>query len=141
MLFHFAVVVSSSCSTDETIVAESDFEDEMSKPLHEAETVQVEETTENKENALPDNSALGSENVHSMYEEKTGPNNGDGCVVIRRDKSNDSEEGTSDIIYTQDIIVRTTNLQARSSGDAADVNFKRFRKVRSIKVDLLSFAL
>lgn len=136
MLFHFAVVVSSSCSTDETIVAESDFEDETSKPLHEPEAVHMKETTENKENALPDNSALGSENVHSMYEEKTSPKNGDGCVVIRRDKSNDSGEGTSDIIYTQDIIVRTTNIQARTSGDAAEVNFKRFRKVRRSKVNL-----
>lgn len=134
LLFHFAVVVSSSCSTDETIVADSDVEDETSKPLHEADTVHMEETTENKENALPNNSALESENAHSMYKEKARTENGYSCVEIRRDKMDNSDEGTSDIIYTQDIIVRTNNVHARNSERAADeVNFKRFRKVRKMK--------
>ncbi|XP_031388603.1 nijmegen breakage syndrome 1 protein isoform X1 [Punica granatum] len=132
------VVVSSSCSTDETVVADSDLEDETSrpitldeadtpKPVHEADTVHMEETTENKENALPGYAALKSENAHSMCEEKVRKNS-DGCVVIRRDKIDESDEGTSDIIYTQDIIVRNMNVLARSSHDSAEVNFKRFRK-------------
>ncbi|KAK4764631.1 hypothetical protein SAY86_025721 [Trapa natans] len=121
-------VISSSCSTDETIVADSDVEGEMSKPLHEAHTI-MEETTENKENAFPNNSALVSENAHSVYEEKVSVENGDDSVVIRRDKTDNSDEGTTDIIYSQDIIVRNTSIHRWSSEDAsAEVNFKCFRK-------------
>ncbi|XP_056165887.1 nibrin homolog isoform X3 [Syzygium oleosum] len=175
-----SVIVSSSCSTDETVVADSEAEDETATSMRLASPVHLEKHT------VPDDSGKASrngvvadsENDHAMsnkyhcddivvrsertststhatspvnLEKLTMPkdsgkastncvaaesendramNNKYICddILIKSDRTDESAEGSSDIIYSQDLIVRRTTLPATSSVDGSGVNFKRFRK-------------
>jgi nijmegen breakage syndrome protein 1 len=176
------VVISSSCSTDETIVADSDTEVETATSPYPNEAlcdgnnvkhVQTEELdddsgTSDKRRDERMEAPLGdvSTSLHkrksdrmeaslddvstSLYETKraktempldasvksdthaTSFKDGVGSVKVRKDKVDNYASGNSDIVYSQNLIVRDTNiLTNRSSALNSSVpNFKRFRKVR-----------
>lgn len=177
----FPVIVSSSCSTDETVVADSEAEDETATSMRLASPVHLEKhTVPNDSGKASRNGVVAdSENDHAMsnkyhcddivvrgdrtststhatspvnLEKLTMPkdsgkastncvaaesendhamNNKYICddILIKSDRTDESAEGSSDIIYSQDLIVRRTTLPATSSVDGSGVNFKCFRKV------------
>lgn len=177
----FPVIVSSSCSTDETVVADSEAEDETATSMRLASPVHLEKhTVPNDSGKASRNGVVAdSENDHAMsnkyhcddivvrgdrtststhatspvnLEKLTMPkdsgkastncvaaesendhamNNKYICddILIKSDRTDESAEGSSDIIYSQDLIVRRTTLPATSSVDCSGVNFKCFRKV------------
>ncbi|XP_028800530.1 nijmegen breakage syndrome 1 protein isoform X2 [Neltuma alba] len=163
------VLVSSSCSTDETIVADSDTEDETAtlsrarETLCKGDDIKYEkadisldvaparftnmksdrrETSldgvsarlaekgdgkhENRESALHDASSRLDPQSASFREGGVG-------VRVKKDEVDDYESRSSDIIYSQDLIVR--DIDSSSGTNAASnsslPNFKRFRKVHS----------
>jgi nijmegen breakage syndrome protein 1 len=176
------VVISSSCSTDETIVADSDTEVETATSPYANEAlcdgnnvkhVQTEEldddsdTSEKRKNERMEAPLDDvSTSVHkrkndrmeaslddvstSLYETKrakpemsldasvrsdthaTSFKDEAASVKVRKDKVDNYASGNSDIVYSQNLIVRDTNiLTNRSSALNSSVpNFKRFRKVR-----------
>ncbi|XP_030520749.2 nijmegen breakage syndrome 1 protein [Rhodamnia argentea] len=174
-----AVIVSSSCSTDETVVADSEADDETATSMHVASPVHLEKhaVLNHSGKASPNGVVADSENddavgnkyscddivakcdrtATSMHptspvhlEKPTMPKDSGkasrNCVVavseddhamrecinnnivIKSDRTDESAEGSSDIIYSQDLIVRRTTLPAISSVDGSGVNFKCFRK-------------
>ncbi|XP_019096869.1 PREDICTED: nijmegen breakage syndrome 1 protein isoform X1 [Camelina sativa] len=140
-----SVVISSSCSTDETVVADSDAEEEettssvhMIDATEKAETpekpaaiiiedspVTILEETMNLNDFKTVNLLADTEN-RGLIDEK---NSGD-SVTIRRDRNDEAETGNSEIIYTQDLIVRDLRptRKVHSTGEEGVVDFKRFRK-------------
>ncbi|KAK4430500.1 Nijmegen breakage syndrome 1 protein [Sesamum alatum] len=177
------VLVASSCSTDETVVADSDVEMETatsipaSGPVIKVETsedeclrkitvnkaesskydciaeniVHIEESIEHddEENASafktiaheseeflpPNRDTLKPDSPYQTARKFDGTNitssrdKNEGNVT-RKDKGLASETENLDIIYSQDLIVRETNLpqSGHSSLNGAAINFKRFRK-------------
>ncbi|KAI3419050.1 FHA domain-containing protein [Psidium guajava] len=175
-----SVIVSSSCSTDETVVADSEADDEtatsmhISSPdhlekhavpnhsgkaspngvvadsendgamrnkyscddivvkcdrtatsMHATSPVRLEKLNmpEDSGKASTDSVVAVSEDDHAMRDKYINDN-----IVIKSDRTDESAEGSSDIIYSQDLIVRRTTLPAISSVGGSGVNFKRFRK-------------
>ncbi|KAI9100145.1 hypothetical protein K1719_024363 [Acacia pycnantha] len=165
------VIVSSSCSTDETIVADSDTEVETATSSHTKETLctgedikcekaeisldaapsifgnmefERKETSldgvstrlkekgdmkhENREPALLHDASSRLDTESASFRE-----GGDGMRVTKKDEVDDYESGNSDIIYSQDLIVR--DIDSSSGTNAASnsnlPNFKRFRKIHS----------
>ncbi|KAF8039691.1 hypothetical protein BT93_B2029 [Corymbia citriodora subsp. variegata] len=179
-----SVIVSSSCSTDETVVADSEAEDGTATSMRAASPVHLENHTvpNNSGKASRNGVVADSENDHAMsnkyscddimvrsdrtassmlatspvrLEELTMPkdsgkastnwvvaqsendhamSNKHICddILIKSDRIDESAEGSSDIIYSQDLIVRRTTLPTMSSGDGSGVNFKRFRKKNTV---------
>ncbi|KAI4373619.1 hypothetical protein MLD38_011727 [Melastoma candidum] len=127
-LLSIPVVISSSCSTDETIVADSDVEEEGTSSIRILSMPQIEETV------VPTNQQITpADHPSPTGEDDRGHINdhslGDYSSKIRSDKPDVSAEGTSDIIYSQDLIVmRLTKLPATSSTEPTVVNFKCFKK-------------
>ncbi|GAV61712.1 FHA domain-containing protein [Cephalotus follicularis] len=124
------VVVPSSCSTDETVVADSDAEQETATSRHAPAPVCNEESSkcDRKVNESVDHVANIPEGRHVT---RLGDDNR--CITARRDKFDESETGNIDIIYSQDLMVRHLNIPANISSAAKNevLNFKRFRKTNT----------
>lgn len=163
MLRSFVVVVSSSCSTDETIVADSEAEEETAASLPATSIRCREKVTENlvKMNHLTDHAitnhslekktaTLVPANIIGYCEEATESlskmevptgcpasahtssfRSSGGGMLDQKDRVGDSECGNSDIIYSQNILVRDSSRPAVSCSNYEVLNFKRFRKVIS----------
>lgn len=123
------VVVSSSCSTDETVVADSD---------EETETIASCPTTATVHSEI----AMNNENIEevpataTVYTEtaiKNGNREDVPTIATNRQKLDEPELGNSDIIYSQVLVVRDMNLAPSVSSKASNsvVNFKRFRKTQT----------
>lgn len=127
------VLVSSSCSTDETIVADSEAEVETATSIHATTNISSEETPKNVNN--PEISMVNppTRSGHSHVVNFTDNNGG---MTARREKVDEPESGNPDIIYSQDLIIRELNLPATISSTANDgvLNFKLFKKVMTFFV-------
>ncbi|KAM7515945.1 hypothetical protein LguiA_005528 [Lonicera macranthoides] len=152
------VVVSSSCSTDETVVADSDVEMETaasvckSSAAHEIESNEHEMKEETSVHTLQsvEHTGTGEMPFHTIesleYQRKRDISSdcavdksksdhvlrdGSESMIGRVHKVEDSESENVDIIFSQDLIVRDTYVPAsvNSSINGAVINFKRFRKM------------
>lgn len=145
--FLFVVVISSSCSTDETMVADSDAEEEeTTSSVHMIDSTEKAETPEKPAAIVIEDSPvtilektmnfnefkrvnlLADTENRGHIDEKNSSNS----VTIRRDRNDEPETGNSEIIYTQDLIVRDlrSSRKVQSAGEEGVVDFKRFRKVK-----------
>ncbi|XP_065850839.1 nibrin homolog [Euphorbia lathyris] len=127
------VLISSSCSTDETIVADSDEEVEVeTKSMHVAASICIEESPKYVEKVEINKvelstvhhplAKLGDSYVLSSVENHVG-------MTAKREKLEEPETTNSDIIYSQDLIIRDWNLPVATTFTYDNViNFKRFRK-------------
>ncbi|TYH94700.1 hypothetical protein ES332_A12G057300v1 [Gossypium tomentosum] len=139
ILISSSVPVSSSCSTDETVVADSDEEIEM------ATSVNVNATTckEGAQNYVSrDGISMEAPSYVSKAEVSTYQDairlkddqvtskDDNCCLTARRDKADGSEYGSSNIVYSQVLIVRDVNITSKNSfkEDNGVINYKRFRK-------------
>ncbi|XP_010500389.1 PREDICTED: nijmegen breakage syndrome 1 protein-like [Camelina sativa] len=135
-----SVVISSSCSTDETVVADSDAEEEeTTSSVHMIDATEKAETPEKPAAIIIEDSPVtimeetmnlnefkaDTENRGLIDEKKSGDS-----VTIRRDRNDEPETGNSEIICTQDLIVRDLrpSRKVHSTGEEGVVDFKRFRK-------------
>lgn len=180
----FAVLVTSSCSTDETVVADSDAELETATSTRTSVAVNLTESAEDEcekkiaiHEAEPSGKDCRAETIGHVMESSQHDSGGntaahkttehgsqgflpanqytskpdspyrtavksdsinitlsrdeDEGIVTRKDKGHASESGNLDIIYSQDLIVRESNLtqSGHSLRNGAAINFKRFRKV------------
>ncbi|KAJ4972710.1 hypothetical protein NE237_005884 [Protea cynaroides] len=139
-----SIVVSSSCSTDETIVADSDVEVDTAASNCVAEAVQSEvalkpedreEISEDKDNKSEVKGEIPGGHADAEPEIMPIPsfNYKDRAIITRMDKIDESEKYEnqhSDIIYSQDLIVKDIQMAASiySITNNREVNFKRFRK-------------
>uniref|UniRef100_A0A1J3HW75 Nijmegen breakage syndrome 1 protein n=1 Tax=Noccaea caerulescens TaxID=107243 RepID=A0A1J3HW75_NOCCA len=145
-----SVVISSSCSTDETVVADSDAEEEeATSSVHMIDATEKAETPEKpaaiviEESESPVTILEETMNVNEFksvnltadtemkgYSDEKKPSDSVPDVTIRRDRNEEAESGKSEIIYTQDLIVRDLRSMrnVRSTGEEGVVDFKRFRK-------------
>ncbi|XP_052303552.1 nibrin homolog isoform X2 [Populus trichocarpa] len=121
-----SVLVSSSCSTDETVVADSEAEVETPTSEHFTADISNEEAPKyvNKLEMSID-PHLRSENNHVVSSTYSI-----GKMTAKRETVDEAESGNSDIIYSQDLIIRDLNLPAQISSTPNNevLNFKRFRK-------------
>lgn len=154
------VVITSSCSTDETVVADSDTEIETTTSVHASVTLDTMKSAEHESKEKTEFCALISDDQdgkeHTTVTKIESPDNeskGDISTYLAVEKSkrigqapcvkdihhskmargHDIEESdgkNSDIIYSQDLIIRDTNLPAEAhfSMNSKVLNFKRFRK-------------
>lgn len=121
-----AVVVSSSCSTDETIVADSEDEVETATSVHEITAVSSGvpiQTVTKIEKRM--------EQATTNYLTSRRPRTTDGGIPAKGDIVDEPESGNSDIIYSQDLLVRDINMPSTttSTTNCEVLNFKCFRKV------------
>ncbi|EEF36478.1 Nibrin, putative [Ricinus communis] len=128
------VVVSSSCSTDETVVADSDEEvetmsthatanicSEAPKFVNKVETSPIQAKVET---SPVDNPCTKLEDRHVVR--SMGNNIG---MTAKREKVDEPESANSDIIYSQNLIIRDWQLPVRiSSTNERFIDFKRFKK-------------
>ncbi|KAH0456210.1 hypothetical protein IEQ34_014117 [Dendrobium chrysotoxum] len=135
-----SIVISSSHSTDETIVADSDVETDTALSTQAGTNIKSETTKDNY---------TGDDDTSGKHEDEEHVKNSDvketaNCMPIEEDvilirkfnKSDASDIGrheNSDILYSQDLIVRNTitSVQPMSS-KASSVNFKCFRKRETV---------
>ncbi|KAI3462253.1 hypothetical protein Pfo_018916 [Paulownia fortunei] len=171
------VLVMSSCSTDETVVADSDVELETATSLRTSVAVNLVESAEDvaiqkaessekdcgadsivhivestehdgggntaafkatehgSRGFLPPNSTFKTDSPYRTAVKSDSVNiassrDRDEGIVMRKDKGLTSESENLDIIYSQDLIVRESNLpqSGHSSINGAALNFKLFRK-------------
>lgn len=136
-----AVVVSSSCSTDETIVADSEDEVETATSVHEITAVSSEEPIETVAKIEEKMDQAATTDYFTSFRPTT---TGGGIPAIR-DKVDEPEIGNSDIIYSQDLFVRDINMPSTSTStiNFEVLNFKCFRKVLapvfSISIDTMQW--
>ncbi|PWA59004.1 nijmegen breakage syndrome 1 [Artemisia annua] len=178
------VLVTSSCSTDETIVADSEPEVEItsvheSAAIHKIESIEdekeiisvhsVESVQHDMEVEMPVESVQHDMEVempvesvqHDMVvempslsvdptkfneprksptddistkskdDQDTRMRNSDDVILTGEHKIDDSEHGTSDIVFSQNLIVRDTNLTPSGPSQTNNqvLNFKRFKKM------------
>jgi len=145
--FLFVVVISSSCSTDETVVADSEAEEEeTTSSVHMIDATEKAETPEKPAAIVIEDSPVTIlEETSNLNEFKSvnlladtesrghmDEKNSSDSVTIRRDRNDEAETGKSEIIYTQDLIVRDlrSTRKVQSTGGEGVVDFKRFRKVK-----------
>jgi len=158
-----AVLVSSSCSTDETIVADSDTEVETATSARSTEAlsndnnVKYEKTEEiyddsytldkRKHESIEASSDDVLTRLHDIKRTKreksldgasvrshaTNFGNDNDGVKVKKDNVDDNETGNSDVVYSQNLIVRDTNIRSSisTSPSSSFPNFKCFRKVCS----------
>ncbi|XP_062150431.1 nibrin homolog isoform X2 [Alnus glutinosa] len=143
------VLVSSSCSTDETVVADSDVEVETATSIHanatvctdvavkflsKAETSMTTVHTEedikfvNKTETSMDHVAIRSEDSGVMNYRDISYG-----MTVRRDEVDESECGNADVIYSQNLVVRdvdTTSGVSTATNNRVP-NFKLFRKANT----------
>ncbi|XP_017431016.1 nibrin homolog isoform X3 [Vigna angularis] len=157
------ILVSSSCSTDETIVADSDTEVETATSARSTEAfsndnnVKYEKTEEiydesyaldkRKHESIEASSDDVLTRLHDIKRAKTETsldgasvrshainfgNDNDG-VKVKKDKVDDNETGNSDVVYSQNLIVRDTDIRnsISSSPNSSFPNFKCFRKAHT----------
>ncbi|KAJ0445597.1 putative transcription factor interactor and regulator FHA-SMAD family [Helianthus annuus] len=138
------VVVTSTCSTDETIVADSEPEVEITSVytsgirkvesvedekeitfVHSVDSVTVMEIDPTKFNVDKDTS------VDDVSAKSKDGQNDDGMLPRERkiDVDEGSEMGTSDVVFSQDLIVRNSNSQPSYQTNHQVLNFKRFKKM------------
>ncbi|CAH8309803.1 unnamed protein product [Eruca vesicaria subsp. sativa] len=134
-----SVVISSSCSTDETVVADSDVEEEeTTSSVHMIDATEKAETPEKPATIVIEESPVTIvEETMNLNEYKSVNLTADtemkdySDVTMRREDRNDEPEcGNSEVIYTQHLIVRdlrSTRI-VRSTEVEGVVDFKRFRK-------------
>nr|XP_048327291.1 nijmegen breakage syndrome 1 protein-like isoform X1 [Ziziphus jujuba var. spinosa] len=117
------VVVSSSCSTDETIVADSEAEVATVTLVHKTAAACSEELIETV-------SKIDRTTDHANTNNFTSFRPTSDCIPAKRDRADESENGNSDIIYSQDLFVQDTNVlpTTASTTNRKGLNFKRFRK-------------
>lgn len=139
ILISSSVLVSSSCSTDETVVADSDEENERATPVNENaathnEGAQVD--VQREEISLEDHKYVSKAEV-STYDDANRLQDGqvifkddNCCLTAVRNKADDTEYGGSDIVYSQVLIVRDVNIISTNSfiTDSGVINYKHFRK-------------
>ncbi|KAL0900685.1 hypothetical protein Bca101_084646 [Brassica carinata] len=138
-----SVVISSSCSTDETVVADSDVEEEeeTTSSVHMIDATLKAETPEKPAAAIVIEESpvtIMEETMINLNEFKSVNLTADtemkdySCDVTirRRDRNDEPECGNSEVIYTQNLIVRDLRSirNVRSTGVEGVVDFKRFRK-------------
>jgi nijmegen breakage syndrome protein 1 len=140
-----SVVISSSCSTDETVVADSEAEEEeTTSSVHMIDATEKAETPEKPAAIVIEDSPVTIlEETSNLNEFKSvnlladtesrghmDEKNSSDSVTIRRDRNDEAETGKSEIIYTQDLIVRDlrSTRKVQSTGGEGVVDFKRFRK-------------
>ncbi|KAJ8752185.1 hypothetical protein K2173_003793 [Erythroxylum novogranatense] len=119
------VAVSSSCSTDETVVADSDAELETatSTPAHADIGINSPRCTNN----------VGASMDLSVKSEDRCPVRNvvnDGGMRAKLEKNNEPESGNCDVIYSQDLITKDLSLPFPicSTSNIGVMNFKHFRK-------------
>ncbi|XWS30607.1 hypothetical protein CRYUN_Cryun23aG0000500 [Craigia yunnanensis] len=134
-----SVVVSSSCSTDETVVADSDEENETTTLVNANAAIHKEgtQTYVNRAEISMEAPNYVSKAEGSTYHDANRLEDGqvtfkdDNCyLTARRNKADESEYGGSNIVYSQVLIVRDVNITSTSSfiTDNGVVNYKCFRK-------------
>ncbi|KAG5223108.1 nijmegen breakage syndrome protein [Salix suchowensis] len=121
-----SALVSSPCSTDETVVADS--EAEVETPISERFTADISNEEAPKYVNKVETSIHPhhrSENNHVVSSTYSIAN-----VTTKQETVDEAESGNSDIIYSQDLIIRDLNLPAQISSPPNNgfLNFKRFRK-------------
>lgn len=174
------MLVTSSCSTDETVVADSDAETEIgAESGHDTAPVQLDDSTDhdNKEKTAMDaiestenmntneSSMLFIKSVEDDHkrdinfatsksikhvDDKEIPDNNSsvikpegGCSMMvgvktdikmsKRSEIDNLKSGNSDIIFSQELVIREHNVPASVDSSTNGVaNFKRFRKVNFI---------
>ncbi|XP_047322630.1 nijmegen breakage syndrome 1 protein [Impatiens glandulifera] len=125
-----AVIISSSCSTDETIVAESEDEQETaaSMDICAAQMKRTEEVKEEFSAKAAATSKLESVPVEIFRSSNNSP------LKKKQEVVDEPEMGNSYIIYSQNLVIRDTNSPSSSSvrslrnNDNGIPNFKCFRK-------------
>ncbi|GAB4838820.1 Mre11 complex subunit Nbs1 [Ancistrocladus abbreviatus] len=112
-------IVSSSCSTDETIVADSDVETKSATSDQLAEL-------DRKGEGSGDDVALSSR----RDDQKTNSVEHNDRTMIRVKNDDDLESGNSDLLHSQNLIVRDVSLPVSTASVTYNqvINFKRFRK-------------
>ncbi|XP_073002230.1 nibrin homolog [Typha latifolia] len=153
-------IVSSSHSTDETIVADSDVEIDTATsdrviagpPQHDIKYEDEDKNDERwkyKEDAtsLEDRENNVNLSGESDKEKVFQPKDKDAQVIERKDKIDDSiadRHENSEIIFSQDLIVRSMKTPAPVRSDTKEVNFKCFRKRETVSgnsfKDLIPFS-
>lgn len=145
-LISACILVSSSCSTDETVVADSDLEGEMATSIQENVIVCTDEAI--KVVSKAETSMVSEEAVKFVSETETVMDHAaikskDICgtsyrdvscgITVKIDKVDESECGNSDILFSQDLVVRDTDIPSRFSTTTNNgvLNFKRFRKTNT----------
>lgn len=161
------MLISSSCSTDETIVADSDAEVETAtspianEALCGGNNVKYVKTEEINDDDDGDDSSASlkrkdermestlddiSTSLHEIKRAKadisldtsmrsdthaTSFKDGTGGIEVKKDKVDDYGSGNSDIVYSQNLVVRDINTLTNriSAPNSSLPNFKRFRKV------------
>nr|GMC57388.1 nijmegen breakage syndrome 1 protein [Ipomoea batatas] len=123
------VLVTSSCSTDETVVADSDAETEI-KSMEDDHKRDINFAT-SKSTKHVDDKEIPNKNSSVIKPEG-------GCSMMVGVKTDiemskrseiDLKSGNSDIIFSQELIIREQNLPASVNSSTNGVaNFKRFRK-------------
>ncbi|KAE8662379.1 Nijmegen breakage syndrome 1, putative isoform 2 [Hibiscus syriacus] len=137
MLISSSVPVS-SCSTDETVVADSEEENETATSVNANSTIQNKgaRTYVNRGISMEFPSYVSKAEVSTCHDTskledgiKTSKDD-NCCLTARRDKADEAEYGSSSIVYSQVLIVRDVNVSSRSSykADNGVINYKRFRK-------------
>ncbi|XP_022759410.1 nijmegen breakage syndrome 1 protein isoform X2 [Durio zibethinus] len=138
ILIPSSVLVSSSCSTDETVVADSDEENEAATPVNANAAIhkEVAQTYVSSAEISMEAPNCVSKAEVSTYHDATRSESqvtfkdDNCCLIARRNKADKSEDGSSNIVYSQDLIVRDVNITSTSSyrTDNGVINYKRFRK-------------
>lgn len=172
----FAVVVTSSCSTDETVVADSDVEMETATSVRAPAAVNLISSAEDEyeakiavHEAEPSGRGLQAQNIVHIdsgthdsgqniaasprktehetqgflapnqqtskpdYPYSTAVKSDSVNISSSKVRDGSSESENLDIIYSQNLIVRESNITqcGHSSRNGAAIDFKRFRKVNS----------
>ncbi|KAJ1386980.1 SMAD/FHA domain superfamily [Sesbania bispinosa] len=93
--------------------------DDVSTRLHEVKCAKAETSL--------DGASVRSETHATSFKD------GSGGIKVKKDKVEDYESGYSDIVYSQDLVVRDTNILTNISTatNSSAPNFKRFRKAQS----------
>ncbi|KAK8498473.1 hypothetical protein V6N12_025673 [Hibiscus sabdariffa] len=139
ILISSSIPVSSSCSTDETVVADSDEENEITTSVNANATTQKEgaQTYVNREGISMEAPSYVSKaevparhNTSKLDDGLVTSKDDDYCLTARRDKADEAEYGSSNIVYSQVLIVRDVNVSSKNSFKAGNgvINYKRFRK-------------
>ncbi|KAI3665219.1 hypothetical protein L6452_43842 [Arctium lappa] len=152
------VLVTSSCSTDETVVADSEpeveitsvhtsaairkiesIEDEKGKTsVHSVESAQYDNEVETTvpsidPTKLDDHRNTTADDIiaKAKDDQVTCLHDRDDGISTRDRKTEDAEIGNSDVIFSQDLIIRDANTlpSLPSSMENQVVNFKRFKKM------------
>ncbi|KAI7744529.1 hypothetical protein M8C21_016203 [Ambrosia artemisiifolia] len=139
------VVVTSTCSTDETVVADSEPEVEITSVytsgIRKIESVEVEKEiisvhSVESVNEMEIDPTKFNDDKNTIIDDITAKSedgqNDDGMLTREHkiDVDEDGQMGTSDVIFSQDLIVRNANSQPFQTNNQV-MNFKRFKKMAS----------